>query len=169
MTHNTRRQILKLPELFKRCTVQYINYITASSWTPLSRSVWRNIPSGHMISKHSISKMGVNSSLLMLIICYLKFTTALKTDLTDFCIFTFIPHRPQRTINYQLCTSLPCVLWHEDMMTANSASHIVLLGILNTSFNSVCDLDVNPIFTDMEIVFAVHFVTQGILNTASYP
>lgn len=40
--------------------------------------------------------------------------------------------------------------------------HSVLLGILSTSFNSFCDLVVNPIFTDMETVFAVHFVTHGI-------
>lgn len=36
------------------------------------------------------------------------------------------------------------------------------LGILSTRFNSFCDLDVNPVITDMEIVFAVPFVTHGI-------
>ena len=128
MTDITSRQILKLPELFKHCTVHYINYITASSWTHISRYVWRNMSSGHMISKHSISKLGVNSSLLMMIICYLKFTTVLKTDPTDFCIITFILHGPQRTTNYQLCTSFLCVLWHEDMITANSARHILFAG-----------------------------------------
>jgi len=57
--------------------------------------------------------------------CYLKLTTALKIDLIDFCIITFITHGPQQTTNYQLCTSFLCVLWHEDIMTAISASQIL--------------------------------------------
>jgi hypothetical protein len=52
-------------------------------------------------------------------------TTALKIDLPDFCIVILITHGPQRTTNYQLCTSFLSVLWHEDMMTAVSASHIL--------------------------------------------
>lgn len=47
--------------------------------------------------------------------------------------------------------------------------HSVLLGILSTSFNSFCDWDVNPIFTDMAIVFAVHFVTHAIYEHSILP
>ena len=45
----------------------------------------------------------------------------------------------------------------------------MLLGILSTSCNSFCDLYVNPVFIDMEIVFAATFVTHGIYEHSILP